>query len=236
MQRIWEFFQLGGPVMYVLAGASVMATAILFERLWTLQRRRVLPPRLMYLVRQMLTEGRHDEARNLCATNDSAISAVLLAGLKMVHAGRSVVREAMQDRGRREAAELENYIGALGAIVTISPLLGLLGTITGMIETFQGVTDTVAATGSVNANSLAGGIWEALITTAAGLMVAIPAFVAHRVLLSRVDSLIADLEEASLDLGELICPATTAGGVSSGSSVSGPVAESLAQGRSAEDV
>lgn len=208
MQRIWEFFQLGGPVMYVLAGASIAATAILFERLWALQRTRVLPPRLMYVVRQMLTEGRLDEARKVCATNESAISAVLLSGLKMVHAGRAVVREAMQDRGRREAAELENYIGALGAIVTISPLLGLLGTITGMIETFQGVTDTVAATGSVNANSLAGGIWEALITTAAGLMVAIPAFVAHRILLARVDSLVADLEEASLDLGELICPAT----------------------------
>jgi biopolymer transport protein ExbB len=229
MQRIWEFFQLGGPVMYVLAGASIIATAILFERLWALQRTRVLPPRLMYVVRQMLTEGRLDEARKLCATNESAISAVLLAGLKMVHAGRSVVREAMQDRGRREAAELENYIGALGAIVTISPLLGLLGTITGMIETFQGVTDTVAATGSVNANSLAGGIWEALVTTAAGLMVAIPVFVVHRILLSRVDGLVAELEEASLDLGELICPAATIGSVHASGVVIAPPAESLPQ-------
>jgi biopolymer transport protein ExbB len=229
MQRIWEFFQLGGPVMYVLAGASIAATAILFERLWALQRTRVLPPRLMYVVRQMLAEGRLDEARKICATNESAISAVLLAGLRMVHAGRAVVREAMQDRGRREAAELENYIGALGAIVTISPLLGLLGTITGMIETFQGVTDTVAATGSVNANSLAGGIWEALITTAAGLMVAIPAFVAHRLLLARVDSLVADLEEASLDLGELICPAPPVVSTTSGPHTALPGAVTLSK-------
>ena len=142
----------------------------------------------------------------------------------------------MQDRGRREAAELENYIGALGAIVTISPLLGLLGTITGMIETFQGVTDTVAATGSVNANSLAGGIWEALVTTAAGLMVAIPAFVVHRILLSRVDGLVADLEEASLDLGELICPAAAIGSVHASGVVVAPAAESLAQVRAGDAV
>jgi biopolymer transport protein ExbB len=202
MQRFWELILLGGPVMFVLAAASLVGLTIVFERLMSLQRHKVIPPRFVYVLRQMLGEGRLDDARQLCASNDSAIAAVVLAGIKQVQAGRSVIREAMQDRGRRESVDLERFIGALGAIVTVSPLLGLLGTITGMISTFQGVTASVADGGAVNAGSLAGGIWEALLTTAAGLTVAIPAFVAYRLLLARVDSLVGDLEEVSLDFGE----------------------------------
>ncbi len=204
MQRLIDLIALAGPVMYVLMIASVIALAIVLERLWSLQARRIAPIRFAQVVRQAVQDGRVDEAQALCESNESALASILVAGFRARRSGRTVIREVMQDRGRREAADLERFTGALAAIVTVAPLLGLLGTILGMIGTFQSVTTTVAASGSVAAGSLANGIWEALITTAAGLTLAIPAFVAHRFLLARIDRFIGQLEEISLDIAELL--------------------------------
>jgi biopolymer transport protein ExbB len=204
MQQLWDLLQLGGPIIAVLGVASVVGITIVLERLWALQRHRVVPARFVQVVRQLLQEGRWDEARALCTSHDTPISAILLAGLTHRSAGRAVIREVMQDRGRREAALLERYLGALAAVATVSPLLGLLGTITGMIGTFQGVTEGMQAGSAMAAGNLAAGIWEALVTTAAGLCVAIPTFLLHRVLVARVDRLVGDLEEVSLDLAELM--------------------------------
>jgi biopolymer transport protein ExbB len=209
MQRLIDLLNLAGPVMYVLMIASVFAVAIVLERLWSLQARRIAPLRFAQVVRQALLDGRVDEAQALCESNESALAAILAAGFRVRKSGRTVIREVMQDRGRREAANLERFTGALAAIVTVAPLLGLLGTILGMIGTFQSVTSTVAESGSVAAGSLANGIWEALITTAAGLTLAIPAFIAHRFLLARVDRFIGTLEEISLDVAEILGGTTT---------------------------
>ncbi len=190
--------------MYVLLAASVVALAIALERSWSLQTHRIVPMRFAQVVRQMLEARQWEEARLLCGNNDSALAAIIGAGLRFRHSGRAVIREVMQDRGRREAARLERYVGALAAIVTVAPLLGLLGTVLGMIETFQAVTATAGAGGTVAAGALASGIWEALLTTAAGLILAVPAFIAHRLILSRVDGLVGLLEEVGLDMAELM--------------------------------
>jgi len=204
IQETFEFLARGGPIMGVIGFASVAALAIFIERMWSLQRHRIVPARFVHLVRDQLTRGRVDEARSLCSSNDSSIAVILHAGLRHVGGTRALIREAMQDRGRREAAELERFTGALGSIATIAPLLGLLGTITGMIKTFQRVNETVAQTGDVSPGALASGIWEALVTTAAGLAVAIPAFLAYRFVIARVDRLVLDLEEVSLDMVDLM--------------------------------
>lgn len=203
MKEAYEFLALGGPLMAIIGLGSVVALAIFVERSLALQRRHVVPPRFRALVLELLREGKVDEARAMCASNDSSLAAVLLAGLKRAGAPMPRVREAIMDRGRREAVELERYTGLLGTVATTSPLLGLLGTITGMIQTFQSVQGNLDA-GQIAAGSLANGIWEALITTAAGLSVAIPAFVAYRFLLGRVDRLVADLEEVALEAADLL--------------------------------
>ena len=212
IQDTFEFLARGGPIMGVIAFASVSALAIFIERLWSLQRHRIVPARFVHVVRDLLTRGRLDEARNVCSTNDSSIAVILHAGLRHAGGGRALIREAMQDRGRREAAELERFTGALGSIATVSPLLGLLGTITGMIKTFQRVNETVAQTGDVSPGALASGIWEALVTTAAGLAVAIPAFLAYRFIIAKVDRLVIDLEEVSLDMVDLMVDTPAGGG------------------------
>ena len=207
MSETLDFLQLGGPLIAVLGLASVVATAIIFERTWALQRSRILPARFLEMVRTRLQDGKADEAAQLCASSDSPVASILAAGLRVRAQGRVRMREAMEDRGRREAGELERALGALAAISTVSPLLGLLGTITGMIQTFQQVT-AHEASDAMSAGVLATGIWEALITTAAGLCVAIPTFLAHRWLSARVDRFVSQMEEAALDTIELVTDAT----------------------------
>ncbi|MFT4703613.1 MAG: biopolymer transport protein ExbB [Bradymonadia bacterium] len=197
MRDAFEFLALGGPIIAVLALCSLVATTLLFERLWYLQKQRIVPARFQELVRQHLRAGRHVEAGALCEASDTPIARIIGAGIKQQHAGRARVREALEDRGRQEATRLERFLGVLSAIATVSPLLGLLGTITGMIKTFQSVTENVGAQ-AMSAGVLANGIWEALISTAAGLCVAIPVFVAHRLLAGRVDALTTSLEEGAL--------------------------------------
>jgi biopolymer transport protein ExbB len=147
----------------------------------------------------LLRKGKLDEARGVCTSSDSALAGVIVAALKRAGRSEERIREAVEDRGRREAGELERYTGILGTIATVSPLLGLLGTITGMIKTFQSVDASMQA-GQVAASSMATGIWEALISTAGGLCVAIPAFLGYRFLVGRIDRLVAELEDASLDV------------------------------------
>lgn len=204
IQNALDILSRGGPVMVLIGALSIIALALLFERLWTLQRRKIIPPRLVQVIRDQLTRGEIAEAKQLASSTEAPIAAILHAGLRRVHAGRAAVREAMQDRGRREIAEMERFTGALGGIATISPLLGLLGTILGMIRTFQQVNATAAASGQVAPGALANGIWEALLTTAAGLAVAIPTFVFYRWIIARIDRLALDMEEISLDMADLV--------------------------------
>lgn len=203
MKAALDFLTLGGPLVYVILAGSLLATAIFVERVLALQRRNVVPVRFAEFSLSLIRDGKFDEARGLCASSDTPLANVVAAGLKRAGMPLARVREAIADRGRREAVELERFTGLLGTIATTMPLIGLLGTITGMIRTFQSVQGSIGED-QMNAGALANGIWEALITTAAGLCVAIPAFIAYRYLIGRIDRLIAELEEHALEVAELV--------------------------------
>ncbi|MBN2799571.1 MAG: MotA/TolQ/ExbB proton channel family protein [Deltaproteobacteria bacterium] len=195
-----EYVISGGPVMIPIGLASVVALAVFLERLWSLRRARVLPHALLMEVMEQLRQGRHDDALVRCRSADVAVARVLEQALICRDKPRERVRERLEEIGRREAAELERYIPVLGTIASISPLLGLLGTVGGMILTFQIIQEQ----GLGNVGNLAGGISQALVTTFAGLSVGIPAVVGNRYLLAKVDALLLDLEEASLGALDLL--------------------------------
>ena len=202
MEPLYEFLAKGGVLMIPILGCSVIALTLFLQRTWALQRTRILPRRLMALVLELLDDGKASEAETLCGTNSSAVAQLAVAGLRRRGRPRSVVREALEETGRREVSLLGRYVGGLGTIASISPLLGLLGTVAGMIRVFKQVVDEVAVHGHVNPGALANGIWEALITTAAGLSVAIPTYIAYRYLESRIDRIAVEMEEYALGLAD----------------------------------
>lgn len=195
-----EVLQAGGWLMLPILACSVAAMAIVLERLWTLRRRRIMPDKLVNQVfqlhaRQQLTSERIAEIRD-----GSPLGRMLTAGLVNRNHSREVMKEAINDTGRQVVAEMERYLNTLGTIAAVTPLLGLLGTVIGMIDVFGVIMDA----GVGNPGVLAGGISKALITTAAGLSVAIPALMFHRYLDSRVTKLTIAMEEQALRLVEVI--------------------------------
>src|SRR5690606_24524492 len=161
------------------------------ERLWTLQEKRVLPKHIVSYVRDWMQHNELEPEHLQKLHESSPLGQILAAGLASRHEDRDIVRERIEDSGRHVVHELERYLNPLHTIAAISPLLGLLGTVVGMIKVFA----SIMANGVGNPASLAGGISEALITTAAGLSVAIPALVGHRYLRSRVDGLVVKMEK-----------------------------------------
>jgi biopolymer transport protein ExbB len=209
MSEIYHFlFVKGGPVMYPIVLGSVLALALFLERIWALRRERVIPAAFRRRVRGMVREGKLSEAEVLCQENASSLANIVGAGLKEAGKPRREIKESVTEVGRREVASLERYVDFLGTIAAVEPLMGLLGTVTGLIRAFQKVEAVANKGGGVNPGDLAAGIWVALITTAAGLIVAIPAYLGYRYLQGRVNSLIVEMEEDSLELADLI--ATTA--------------------------
>lgn len=173
---------------------SVVAAAISVERLWSMQRSRILPRDLLAQTWNNFKQGDFDQQKSRDLRTNSPLGQVLAAGVVNTKRGREIMKEAMEEATIQVNHELERYLTALGIIASIAPLLGLLGTVVGMIDVF----DSLLAEGAGNANVLAGGISTALITTAAGMSVAIPALIFHRIFLRRVDEMIVDVEnEAS---------------------------------------
>ncbi len=195
-RRMWEIIVAGGPVMAPIILCSVVAVAIVVERLWTLQRKRVIPreltDRVWKLVETRTLNDRHIEA----LARNSPLGRVLAAGLANRNHGREIMKEVIEDTGRHVVHELERFLNTLGTIAAMSPLLGLLGTVTGMISAFNAITEA----GVGDPRALSGGIGEALITTAAGLIVAIPALFAYRYLRGVVDALVVDMEKEATRL------------------------------------
>jgi biopolymer transport protein ExbB len=193
---MWEIIIAGGPVMWPIVLCSVLAAAIMLERLWTLQRKRVIPreltDRVWKLVETRTLNDRHIEA----LSRNSPLGRVLAAGLTNRHQGREIMKEVIEDTGRHVVHELERFLNALGTIAAITPLLGLLGTVTGMIQAFEAITSE----GVGDPRVLSGGIGEALITTAAGLIVAIPALIGYRYLRGLVDFLVVEMEKEAMKL------------------------------------
>ncbi len=195
-----EFIQAGGWLMLPIVLCSILAIAIIGERFWSLRKTRIVPKGLVEQVQQwhkkgQLTTTRIDEIRN-----GSPLGKVLAAGLVNLNHSREIMKESIEDTGRQVVADLERFLNALGTIASITPLLGLLGTVIGMIKVFA----TITTQGVGDPGSLAGGISEALITTAAGLSVAIPSLMFYRFFRRRVDELVLNMEEESLKLVEVI--------------------------------
>lgn len=196
---VLTFLARGGWLMVPIAACSVVGVAIFLERTWKLRRSKVLPEAFRSRLFELLEAGEFEKAEELCRQSDSPLGPMVAAALEHPEADRETLKERVEEVGRREAFGLERFVGALGAIATISPLLGLLGTVVGMIDVFQGVVTQSSGGGEVQAAALAAGIWQALITTATGLAVAIPIYLAYRYLLSRIDQFAVDLEERALD-------------------------------------
>ncbi len=219
MSELFEFLQKGGVLMIPIVAFSVVAMMVFLERAWALRRTRVLPDEFLGLVRKKVTEGRAAEALTLCEGNRSAGSAVVASGLRYAGRPRTVIKEAFEEVGRLEVTHLMRFVEVLGTIAAVTPLLGLLGTVVGMIDVFRTVVaEAGAQAGPVNPGSLANGIWAALLTTAAGLSAAIPAFLGYKFLLSRVDQLAIEMEEMSLDLLDLLSEEAQATAEDAGSS------------------
>ena len=176
---------------------SVVAAAIVIERAWTLRRRRVVPEGLVQQVAARLGEG---AAALADIDGGSPLAQVIAAGAGSAHRGREHMQAAMQEAVDRANHDLQRYLTTLGIIASVTPLLGLLGTVVGMIKVFS----ALMLAGAGNAQALAGGIAEALITTAAGLSVAIPALMFHRYFLRRVDDLALELEQQAARLADRV--------------------------------
>jgi biopolymer transport protein ExbB len=190
----------GGIFMYPIIFCSIVALAIFLERLWVLRRKHIIPLDFIDNVEGLLKKQKLSEAVFLCQNDMSSIAKIFLAGLRSTQKGMWLVKEAIEERGSREATILEKNVDILSTIANLTPLLGLLGTVSGMIKTFN----AISVQGIGNPAPLAGGIAEALITTATGLCIAIPTLVCYRFLKDKASSLIFEMEENSIRLVELM--------------------------------
>ena len=193
---MFELLAAGGWVMPVIVLCSVIALGISIERSVALNPDRIAPPHLLANVWKQLKAGELDAQRLKALRQGSPLGAILAAGLVNRSQGRDVMKESIQEAAGHVVHDLERYLNTLGTVAAVAPLLGLLGTVVGMIRVFTEIT--VQGTG--NANALAGGISEALITTAAGLVVAIPALVMHRFFTGKIDTIVVGLEQVSIKL------------------------------------
>jgi len=201
---MWIWIQKGGPIMYVIIGCSIIALTIVVERLLHLYMARANTKPFMQGVTNALRKNRIKESIDLCTQASGPLATILKAGILRHDRSRVEIKEAIEDAGLHEIPKLEKNIHVLATIAHISPLLGLLGTVLGMVKAFQVIQEKATALYPVNPADLAGGIWQALITTVAGLAVAIPTFVAYNFLVRRVESIVLDMERNSTDLVNIL--------------------------------
>lgn len=200
VSRMLELIQAGGWLMLPIIASSILASTIVVERLWVLRRGRIMPKGLVAEVLKLHRQRALDAERLRQIATRSPLGRILVAGLVNRAHSREVMKEAIHDTGRHVVARLERYLSTLGTIASITPLLGLLGTVIGMIDVFNVIIEA----GVGDPGVLAGGIAKALVTTAAGLAVAIPSLIFFRYLDSRVDKLTMAMEEQALMLVEVI--------------------------------
>jgi biopolymer transport protein ExbB len=190
----------GGWLMVPIAVCSVIATAVVIERAWMLRRSRILPKGLVGQIHAWNASGELTDARIDTIRRGSPLGRLLAAGLVDRNHSREIMKASIEDTGRQVVGELERFLNSLGTIASVAPLLGLLGTVIGMIEVFGVIMEG----GVGDAALLAGGISKALITTAAGLSVAIPALLFHRYFDNKVTRLTLDMEEQALRLVDVM--------------------------------
>ena len=198
-----EFMDKGGVMLYTIVFASWIALAIIIERFWSFRQMHVQRKKLMANMGASLRRKKVIEAISICDKIPRPLARVVKAGLLRHDRGKAEIKEAMQEAGQEEIPEMERYLPILGTLSYITPLLGFLGTVLGMIAVFMDIQREVTF---ATAAGLAGGIWEALISTAAGLGVAIPILIAYNYFVGRVDGFLLDVEGAAADLVNLLSP------------------------------
>ncbi|MGV6827555.1 MAG: MotA/TolQ/ExbB proton channel family protein [bacterium] len=197
---MYELFEAGGFLMWPILLCSVLALAITGERMWAYRKQRVVPDHLLAQIWQLYRSGELNADHIQTVRHSSPLGQILAAGLTNMRHSRLVMKEAIEEEGRQVVHQLERYLNALGTIASITPLLGLLGTVIGMIKVFTAITTA----GVGDPAELAEGISEALITTAAGLSVAIPSLALYRYLTGKVDELAVAMEEQAVKMVEVM--------------------------------
>ncbi|MFH1665478.1 MAG: MotA/TolQ/ExbB proton channel family protein [Candidatus Omnitrophota bacterium] len=201
---MWGLIVRGGPLMFIILLCSVIAFAVFLERLWYLRRAKINTEEFMEDISETLRRNKIMDAIDKCNAIQGPIARILKAGILKHDRTRMEMKEAIEDAGLHEVPRLERNLGVLATIAHISPLLGLLGTVVGMVKAFQVIEQKAVALMPVNPGDLAGGIWIALITTVAGLSVAIPTYVAYNFLVSKVDGFVLEMEKSATDLVNIL--------------------------------
>jgi biopolymer transport protein ExbB len=197
---VFELIRSGGWLMWPIILCSIISLAIIIERFWTLKKSAVTPVGLMDRVEKLLESQDLDATGVAEIRSSSPLGRIIAAGLVNLDQQRTVMKDAIEEAGRHVVHDLERYLNALGTIAAATPLLGLLGTVFGMIRVFTAIT----AFGVGDPTVLAGGIKEALLTTAAGLSVAIPSLIFHRYFRGRVNELTVTMEQEALRFLEIV--------------------------------
>ena len=201
---MFDYIVKGGPMMAPIMACSVIALAIILERFYSLKRSKIHPPEFVSKMKRILNEGKVNEAIAICANTLIPISTIIEAGILKRNRNREQVKEAIEHAGKQEATKIQRYHAVLATIAVISPLLGLLGTVTGMINVFE----VVSVYGVGQPAEMAKGISQALLTTAAGLLVAIPTLVAHNYFQKKAYNYIMDMENTSMELLDILMEET----------------------------
>ena len=201
---MFELIQKGGPVMYPIILCSIIAFAIVMERLYHLYKAKIDTKDFMSNVDITIKRNRIAEAIKICEKTPGPIAHIVKAGVMKHDRSRQEIRESIEDAGHQEVPRLEKHISLLATIAHVSPLLGLLGTVTGMVKAFQIIQEKSASFNPVSPGDLAGGIWEALLTTVAGLIVAIPTVVAYNYLVNKVDEFVLEMERSATEVTNIL--------------------------------
>ncbi len=194
----------GGPLMILLLGCSIVAIAIFLERLFYFHRAAINVGDLLFGLRNLIKNRAYQEAAAECASTPGPVARVLHSAIRRPMASRSELKEIVQESGQLEVPKLEKHLGVLMAIAYIAPLIGLLGTVLGLVKTFVQI-NSIGGFSTVSDAELSKGIYESLITSAGGLMVAIPAFVFFAYLRSYSRNLMHDMERAGIEIVNTIC-------------------------------
>jgi len=197
---VFEMVKAGGWLMFPIIACSIIAFGIILERFWTLQKKKVIPRHLVATIWHWVKEGQLERSKIEELGKQSALGKILASGLNNRHLDRERIKESIEETGRQVVHDMERFLNTLGTIAAVSPLLGLLGTVIGMIKVFN----AIISSGVGNAAPLAGGISQALITTAAGLSVAIVALIFHRYFRGRVDELVVKMEEEAIKMVDVL--------------------------------
>ncbi len=201
---MWDLIQKGGPVMYLIIILSVISLGVIIERIYSLNRARIDAKEFMDEIINSLKRNKVIESIEMCNKTPGPIAYIIKAGILKHDRSKPEIRESIDEAAALEIPLMEKHLPILATIAHIAPLMGLLGTVSGMIKAFQVIQNKAATMTPVNPGDLAGGIWESLLATLAGLLVAIPTYVAYNYLVNQVDSLVYDMERSATDLVNLL--------------------------------